>query len=543
MVERFHAYPIEIGKLLLNSKFKVPKYQRSYSWRREANIFLEDILKAIKEDKSYFIGPMIFLRTPKIRDRYIIIDGQQRLITTAILLAIIRDVLKMMGIEESSNDIHRDYLIEKRAYIQEGDLRIFPNRIDKQFFEEIVKFKENPDEKIKRLEKLLRSQKIDSWKKMLTCYQSFYEKLRKIKDVHQFLRIVEYLEKKIETVIMETGSDEDAYLIFETLNARGLRLSQVDLIKNFLFNKIGNEREIEYYESKWNSILREITSRDTLRLLRYYWISKYDFIREKELFSAFKHKITTKKHAKKTIDELEIFKDHFVNVRNPSRSVFQSEEIVNMLEDLKLIGITQHIPILFSLLENYPNIRKVKRRIWVLYVTLLRRIICKRNPNEFEKKLGELCRSLNKKDIKKYEEILKELSPKREEFKTSLTSYLFKTAKDRHLAKALLRIIENTKCKEIKVNRELTLEHIFPESRKNELKEQECVYKIGNFTFLLQSENIKAGAKNFKKKKEIFKYSLLKINKKLKNVGKWDEQEINKRTDEIVRNLERILKF
>lgn len=307
MSEKFSSKEETIGKLLKNYRFEVPKYQRYYSWREESNIYLEDVLGAIEKGEEYFIGPMIL--SSDDRNEYKVIDGQQRLITTAIIISVIRDIYAKKGFTESASLIYNGYLIEKEVY-SSGNLRLTPSRIDKDFFESLIKNEADIDEKKKIAKGKIKEKKFESWKNIWSfyedCYKHILDKLNSTPDNPEIFlnKIIESLDKDIKVIVIEVKNDSDAYLIFETLNDRGLQLSMADLLKNYLFSKLEDERLIDEYELRWSYFLEEIGASKLVQFIRYYWIAREDFTREKDLFRKIKAKIDTINKAKVLIDEL-----------------------------------------------------------------------------------------------------------------------------------------------------------------------------------------------------------------------------------------------
>jgi len=547
MTEKFTPKEETIGILLKNNKFVVPKYQRYYSWKEEAIIFLEDILNTIKERNEYFIGPMIVSLIDN--NKFKVIDGQQRLITTTIIISVIRDIFSKKGLTDEVEMIFSKYLVEKEVYT-EGDLRMVPNRVDKEIFEILINNKEDIYEKEKKANEKIREKKYESWKNIWSFYKQCYnlildkiENLSKDETKNFLNKIIESIDKDIKVIFIEVKDESDAYLIFETLNDRGLQLSMADLLKNYLFSKISDESLIDEYELRWSYFLDEIGASKLVRFIRYYWIAKHEFIREKELFRKIKRKIKDKKEAEDLIKELEKFKKYYLNIISPTYDFWEDEKVIDYLEDLKKLGVSQHIPLLFSLLEKYKDQKEVSKKVWPIYITLIRRIICKRNPNEFERELGNICSEIREKSFDEVKGSLKKLNPKDNEVKEFLLSSEFVKSKDKILVKSILRLLNNSMMKELKTNKDLTLEHIFPLSKAAELEYSYVINLLGNMTLLLSGKNKKLGNKPYKEKLEVFKQSDLPINKDFQDYNKFEKEEIEKRTKQLTSQIINILKY
>jgi hypothetical protein len=113
-------------------------------------------------------------------------------------------------------------------------------------------------------------------------------------ELHAWL---DYLESNLKVIVVAAPDDSNAFVIFETLNDRGLDLAISDLLKNYLFLKSGDK--IEETKNRWLSMVAilEGATDDPLivTFLRQVAMSKYGLIREKELFQVVKRKVTSKK--------------------------------------------------------------------------------------------------------------------------------------------------------------------------------------------------------------------------------------------------------
>jgi uncharacterized protein with ParB-like and HNH nuclease domain len=88
--------------------------------------------------------------------------------------------------------------------------------------------------------------------------------------------------------MIAVADEANAYLIFETLNDRGLDLSISDLLKNYIFSKA--DTKLQEVQKKWEAINRSVGRFEVTKFIRHYWLSKYDVIREKELYHAIRDK-------------------------------------------------------------------------------------------------------------------------------------------------------------------------------------------------------------------------------------------------------------
>ena len=123
-----------IGHALSDNLLSVPMYQRSYAWEdQHVNDLFQDFGSAITNNESeYFLGSIVVTRDAG--DRPEVVDGQQRLATTTILLAAFRDWFFKQGDQDRSNDIELSYLVERDLRTQELNARLRLNEVDHDFF-------------------------------------------------------------------------------------------------------------------------------------------------------------------------------------------------------------------------------------------------------------------------------------------------------------------------------------------------------------------------------------------------------------------------
>jgi hypothetical protein len=131
--QNIHISPKTIGRLLKEERLKVPPSQRSYRWKLEhVDEFFRDIRKAIDEqDDEYFLGSIVSIND---RDTILIYDGQQRLATTMILIAAIRDYLLVLNNSEDADLVEKQYLFSKRRGEMDDEPHLTLNLEDRDFF-------------------------------------------------------------------------------------------------------------------------------------------------------------------------------------------------------------------------------------------------------------------------------------------------------------------------------------------------------------------------------------------------------------------------
>ncbi len=552
---------VSLSQLLFNGRYyKVPKFQRDYSWREENwEDLWEDIINIYSELESYikkneqpdvvhYMGSVIFRRTND-PDLFEIIDGQQRLVSIIMIgLAGIKFLKELVeqGVEVEANQ-DRIQTFERYFVGSKDEVGLFfknkleLNKNDNLFFKE----------KILRYQKPILSKLRYSQKLLYRSYEYFYNRIKeffsKKNDRGEFIAFL--LAKIIGNRLIFTQIlVEDvlsAYSVFETLNARGIVLAPTDLLKNYLFSLIKVETDIDILEEKWNSIVDRVGFEHFPTFLRYYLNSYKPLVRARTLFKDLRKIITTGNEVLNFLDKLEEVAYLYQALHNPADEFWNDFEdkhkIIRHVEALKLFKVTQYIPLVFAVYKSIPKLIEAVLRI-VKIISFRYSVISGLNTNEMEKVFNETAIKIYKKEIKTAKEIFNELAQlyiDDKRFKTNFEIVEIKTKRNKALVKYILTEIENeiTNGAFDYTDSSITIEHILPENLSedwyNMFKSKEItryLYRLGNLTLLEASFNRQAANLNFYQKIRFYKKSKFALTKEIaEKYDKWDEQAISKR--------------
>lgn len=226
-----------IGGVIRKYRLAVPLHQREYSWTdKEVTALFHDINKAISDVQPvYFLGSIVTI--PKEGTALEVVDGQQRLATTAILLAAIRDYLKP-SVSDSLivTDIEAGFLTTVDRKARDTVSKLTLNSSDHNYFQNRI-LKADIDFKDSAVSHRL----INEAALLARDHVLGIVKNHDAKNHGDVLNgWIDYLEHKAQVVLLKVPSEVNAYRMFETLNARGLQTSQSDLVKNYLFGHSGS---------------------------------------------------------------------------------------------------------------------------------------------------------------------------------------------------------------------------------------------------------------------------------------------------------------
>jgi uncharacterized protein with ParB-like and HNH nuclease domain len=261
---------MSFGELLTGSNYYVvPNFQRDYSWTdTEVEELWTDIVNTIDENRNeHFFGAIVVNNSnkPKLE----LIDGQQRMTTVSLLMCVIRAIATEQGDTQLSLIISQNYLGSLDSRTRRTEPKIILNDTNNQFYQE--NFIEPKDISFLRDQNKKMSQgQRKSNKLMLSAYLLLHKKVRerasRAKDfIETLIQIEECVRDKLNSIVISVADESNSYLIFETLNNRGLQLSVADLLKNHLFSKSSDK--LPDVQKKWVEINREIDKFDLIPIL------------------------------------------------------------------------------------------------------------------------------------------------------------------------------------------------------------------------------------------------------------------------------------
>ncbi|MFA5909275.1 MAG: DUF262 domain-containing protein, partial [Vicinamibacterales bacterium] len=262
-------------------RFEVPLFQRQYVWScdQQWEPLWEDIerkftewLEGRKDAPVHFLGAMVLdqKQTPvtHVEKRHVI-DGQQRLITLQIFLAVLRDFCRENGCEEVATEL--DGYTFNKGMMADPDVdkfKVWPTQLDRPQFTDVVGL--GSREAVQRkypLRKQKYARHYDPRPRMVEAYLFFDAQLREFflgtgaeppLAAQQPLAVrveetFQALKSALQVVAIDLEREDDAQVIFETLNARGEPLLPADLLRNFIFLRAARngEPQEELYEKYW----------------------------------------------------------------------------------------------------------------------------------------------------------------------------------------------------------------------------------------------------------------------------------------------------
>lgn len=543
-------------KTLLEAGFyKIPRFQRPYSWDQEnVDDFWSDAIAG--EDPDYFIGSFVLYREHPTSDVFMVVDGQQRLTTATILLAAIRNGLDSIGqaalakgaqslIERTDvNNDHRFVLLTESSYpyLQEF--------IQKHGAPQLTKNAGAEEEAIETAFRYL-SKQVQAVLDGVDSDPTISGKKRVLKKKERLLALRDNV-LRLQLITVELQSEDDAYLIFETLNTRGKDLGIADLVKNLLTRLLKPKNKgVDVAKDKWHEILDRFDESaadiDFNSFIYHSWLSRKSYAGKEKLFREIKAAVT-KASAAAYLDELVSDSDLYRQVLEPNSANWnkQEPEIFASLRALALFRVGQPLPMILAILRAYrgadltlakaKEVLRCMENFHVQFTALTAQRTGGGTAKMYAAAAQELTNATTSQKradaIKTFREKLRDRVPSYEAFEASIIQleYLSTNTKQKGLVQYLLQRLDQEQRKGAPVDySKMTIEHIAAENGPGS-DHGDGTGRLGNLLLLDEPSNVKVGNKAFAEKKKLYSAVGVPLDQELMNASSWTTVEITART-------------
>lgn len=244
-------------------QYAVPLFQRTYAWKpKHVDRLWTDLIdiarvRRTSPEATHFIGSLVLASSPGVAavgmNRFLVVDGQQRLTTLSLLLAALRDHLVETAGEEHREGIDTQYLINR--FVKDQPTKLLPTQDDRATYEAVVRSVGS----------------VPSDDRIGATYHHLRAKIGRLSSEHEPITPKELEDAVLwglALVVVSAEQRDNAHRIFESLNNTGLPLTQADLLKNYLFMRLG-DRASAVYQAIWLPLEKKLTP-DHLELL--FWL-------------------------------------------------------------------------------------------------------------------------------------------------------------------------------------------------------------------------------------------------------------------------------
>jgi hypothetical protein len=541
-----------VAEAIAQRTLRVPLNQRSYAWSEdEVQTLLDDLYRAFDEGVAiYFLGTIVLTRGHN-KD-WEVADGQQRLATTSILIAAVRDFLLELGDTDGALKYQSTFLLDYDPRKKDSTPKFYLNFEDHDFF--ISSILKSPKDR-----KPFIGQHFNSHDRLSAAAKLAASHVRKIVAAlpqnEKATRLYDWIDFLRESakiiIIMVPGKVGNAFKMFETLNARGMDASQIDILKNFLFD-LAKER-ISDVHPRWIQMITVIEGFGEddllLKFVRHFWVSQHGPTTERELGNAIETFVKGERQAVETIAALSSNASDYIAILLPRDHSRWNEFSRSAKDSLYTIshelGGEQIRPLILAVVRNF-SVKEAEKALELMVSWSVRFLIAGGGGGGLlDKNYGLRARDITKGDIstaKQLREKMADVVPNDESFKRAFsTATVRKTNLARYYLRAMELYVKDERHPQLLPNEDtaaVNLEHILPVTPSTDWDIEPDVasafYKrIGNMALLNSRQNVDLGNKSFLQKKATLKASPFVLTSEIAKQRTWGPIQIEKRQAEL----------
>lgn len=525
-------------------QYVIPLFQRTYSWTsKEWEVLWKDLVELCEMDnpRTHFIGSIVNMPTVSVPEgvaKYLLIDGQQRLTTIFILLTLLRNKARENQNARFADEINNTLLVNQ--YKDGIDYyKLMPTQVDRTTYQNLINGIPNEEEN-----------------QLTRAYTYFEKKLKQVELEPEKLKKVITSYFSVVSIVLD--ADDNPYLVFESLNAKGRPLTQADLIRNYFFMRIHIDKQEEVYKNFWLP-MQTALNEDLTEFIRHYLMKDGNIIKQGDVYYALKDRVSTS-NAIDYLTELKKYSIYYQRLKYPE---FEKEpELEKMFRRLNRIEVTTAYPLLLNFYSNYADGKIDKNGFVTILKTLenylIRRFVCNIATNQLNKIFPTVYPLIQSKYsdniIEGFKTILQGKGyPKDNEFILRFRETKFYGGGDRVVkTKLILETIESSfNHKEAVPFENLTVEHVMPQTLSEWWQEhlgedweethELYLHTIGNLT--LTAYNTELSNDDFHTKKKTLNESHLDLNKYFSEIPKWTRAEIEARAETLAKKAVEIWSY
>ncbi|MDD3269336.1 MAG: DUF262 domain-containing protein [Syntrophomonadaceae bacterium] len=513
-------------------QYVVPLFQREYSWGKdEWQILWNDLveLSEIDNPREHFIGSIVTMPTISVPEgvaKYLLIDGQQRLTTIFILLALLRNKLLDGGEEEFAEEINNTLIVNQ--YKKGIDhYKLLPTQSDRDCYK-----------------KLIDSEEILPTGKVIDAYRYFERKLQQ--NHIDPKKIQKIISNNLSIVSIVLDKEDNPHLVFESLNAKGRPLTQADLIRNYFFMRIHVDQQENIYKNYWKP-MQDTLGENLTEFIRHYLMKDGTTVKQGDVYFSLKDKVNQASAFDHLIDLFK-FSQYYYKILYPNNE--PNIRVRKILTRIYRLEATTVYPFLLNCYHDYNN-NAINEDDFVAILSILenflmRRFVCNVPTNQLNKIFPTLYATVKGKGTGNFINELKNVLqskryPKDTEFRIRLKDTNLYGSGDRlRKTKLILENIEESFNHKEQVSfKDLSIEHIMPQTLNEnwqiylgedwELTHDLLLHTIGNLT--LTAYNAELSNDDFNNKRTRLSESHLEMNKYFTKKLTWKKEDIEERAE------------
>lgn len=548
-------------QMSMGSQFVIPVYQRNYTWtaNKEVKQYFEDLENVLNgKYAKHFLGILIYLDTPidYSSREFSVIDGQQRLTTTFLILYAIKYLMLDHGMNAEAEKLEHQFLINQFSS-DKLKLKLKPLVADDEVYQKIVTGKF--DEIVSKGSNVLKN------------FEWIKERLIELLKQYSFNEILMALDK-LYVVCVPVTKNDSPQKIFESINSTGAKLSASDLIRNFILMDIPSDIQENLYDQYWKKIEGNLTS-DSKKIesfFRMFLATKLMYLPNTSvIYSTFKDwffgQIQANQNVEDVLKEIVKFSKYYYSIY--TKPIVEVDSAIReSIKDFRRNLSEMPAPLLMAVYDLYLSVDEEGKQlvsgqqfseiIDLINVYLIRRAICALDTSDITRLFPVVLK-----------EILAECNGTFTNIVAILKKYLINKQRGKSAAMPTDEEVRNyLKSANVYNNRftlrivfdkmetannpapvdlsKLSVEHLMPQTPTKLWLDalgidaetyEKNLHRFGNLTLATKHDNSKMGNKLWEYKKEILSDTAhLTLNQEILKHEKWTLKEIDERNDKLI---------
>ena len=529
--------------------YAVPRFQCDYSWGEDEweDLWQDSLMVLRGEAQGHYLGYLV-LRSEDER-HFEIIDGQQRLTTLSLfVLAGLRRLQNLPGASEPGSNVGRRIEGLRQSYIgyedpvtlvSEPKLKLNRNN-DTYYRNFLVPLKHPlPKRGFKASEHRLRK-----------AFEWFDRRLRSHVRAEEdpgraIAELVDRMSDRLFFTVITVTDELNAYTVFETLNARGVRLSATDLLKNYLFALLHrerrHERELDAMDDRWALLVDRIGAGSVPDFVRCHWMSRHGLVRRSDLFKTVRRRVRDPQAAVALLDGLERDLDVWLALIQPDAYAEGGDSGRRRnARLLRMFSVRQPLPLLLAAHRHLapPAFGDLLRAIVML--SFRYNVIRNRPTAEQERAYSAEAQRIERGEHRAVRAILEGLRgiyPRDDEFRSAFAAKTLSVRQSRNLriARYLLCELERRESGSCPDHDDpsVSVEHIAPSGGGDgwedfgEPNRDALTSRLGNLVLLEKRRNRKLGHAPYAVKRDVYRKSAFRSTRKMaEDTPEWTQATI-----------------
>ncbi|MDR2212021.1 MAG: DUF262 domain-containing HNH endonuclease family protein [Pseudomonadales bacterium] len=531
--------------------YRIPRFQRDYSWSGEEwEDLWADLLATLRQDgeSAHYMGYLVLQSADD--KTFDVIDGQQRLTTISlIVLAVLKNIQRLIdtGNDPEANkrrleQIRQTYVgyLDPVTLIARPKLTL--NRNNNNYFQTyLIPLGNLPQRGFRASEHLLR--KAFEW---FDKQVANYLKNSTGEEGKRLAQLVEDISDRLFFTVITVTDELNAYKVFETLNARGVRLSATDLLKNYLFSVLDRggetDHELRNLEDRWEGIVGRLQSENFPDFLRVHWNSRRTFARQADLFKTIRARVDTRESVFQLLRDMEEDLDTYLALSSPEASDWALDDKM-FAGVLKTFRVKQPFPLLLAAKRVFdaPDFTGLLRA--TATISMRFNVIGAYSTAEQERTYNAVAERIAKRELTSLGptlQAMRSIYPDDTAFRTAFADKVIRTTDSRNnrVVRYILCALEkHLSSQEYSFTSDaFNIEHVLPQNAQDGWggfsndDAEAMIYRLGNMTLLQTGANRELGTLGYAEKQAAYQHSGFVITQKLGNENaEWTPERIANR--------------